>query len=65
MSQQIGITMGIPMMSTIVTARVHTLGGERVSTVLSGRTTAIWVNAGLCVLTGLLVALCLPSPTRR
>jgi ABC-type xylose transport system permease subunit len=49
-------------MSAIVTARVHAFGGERASTVLSGVTTAIWVNAGLCVLTGLLVALCLRSP---
>jgi len=29
MSQQVGITMGIPIMSAIATARIHSLGGER------------------------------------
>ncbi len=57
MSQQIGITMGIPIMSAIAAARVHALGGERPSTVLSGVLTAIGVNAALCVVTGLLVLL--------
>jgi predicted MFS family arabinose efflux permease len=49
MSQQIGITVGIPIMSAIATARVHALGGENPHTVLSGVTTAIVVNAALCV----------------
>jgi EmrB/QacA subfamily drug resistance transporter len=56
MSQQVGITMGIPIMSAIATARVHALGGETARTVLSGVTSAIWVNAALCLLTGLVVA---------
>ncbi|MEO6502674.1 MAG: MFS transporter [Jatrophihabitantaceae bacterium] len=56
MSQQVGITMGIPIMSAIVTARVHALGGETAQSVLTGVTTAIWVNAALCVLTAVVVA---------
>jgi EmrB/QacA subfamily drug resistance transporter len=56
MSQQVGITMGIPIMSAIVTARVHALGGDSPAAVLDGVGTAIFVNAGLCVVTGLLVA---------
>lgn len=65
MSQQVGITMGIPIMSAIVTGRVHALGGERASTMLSGVTTAIWINGGLCLLTALLIAVFLRAPTRR
>ncbi|MFC6087145.1 MFS transporter [Sphaerisporangium aureirubrum] len=56
MSQQIGITMGIPIMSAIATARVHALGGENAQTVLSGVTTAIFVNAAICVVMALLIA---------
>jgi Arabinose efflux permease len=62
MSQQVGITMGIPVMSAIATARIHSLGAETPATVLSGVTTAIAVNAGLCVLTALAVALFLRAP---
>jgi EmrB/QacA subfamily drug resistance transporter len=57
MSQQVGITMGIPIMSAMATARVHALGGENPQSVLSGVTTAIAVNVALCVLTGVLAAL--------
>lgn len=64
MSQQVGITMGIPIMSAIATARVHSLGGESASTVLSGVTTAIWVNAALCVLAAALVAVFLRQAKR-
>jgi EmrB/QacA subfamily drug resistance transporter len=56
MSQQVGITMGIPIMSAIATARVNSLGGESASTVLSGVTTAIWVNTALCLVAALLVS---------
>ncbi|WP_104138915.1 MFS transporter [Arthrobacter sp. ZGTC131] len=59
MSQQIGITMGIPVMSAIFTARIVTLGANDVPAVLSGVTVAIGVNAGLCLLAALLVALLL------
>jgi predicted MFS family arabinose efflux permease len=48
MSQQVGITMGIPVMSAVVTTR---------PTVLTGVTTAIYVNATLCVLAAVLIAL--------
>ncbi|HEX5116557.1 MAG TPA: MFS transporter [Pseudonocardiaceae bacterium] len=56
MSQQIGITVGIPIMSAIATARVHALGGENAHTVLSGVSTAIVVNAALCVVSALALA---------
>jgi predicted MFS family arabinose efflux permease len=45
MSQQVGITLGIPIMSTIVAARVDALGGATPAHILSGVTTAIAVNA--------------------
>ncbi|MCZ2810108.1 MFS transporter [Modestobacter sp. VKM Ac-2979] len=51
MSQQIGITLGTPVMSAVVTAVV--LGG---SGVLDGVTTAIAVNGGLCLLGAAVVA---------
>ncbi|MET4541383.1 EmrB/QacA subfamily drug resistance transporter [Arthrobacter bambusae] len=62
MSQQIGITMGIPIMSAIFTARILTIGNNEAPAVLSGVTTAIWVNAGLCLLTALVVGLFLRRP---
>ncbi|TFB93983.1 MFS transporter [Cryobacterium sp. TMT1-3] len=65
MSQQIGITMGIPIMSAIVAARVHRLGAETSLTVLDGVSTAILVNAGLCLITALAVAAFLKSPARN
>ncbi|MBY8852868.1 MFS transporter, partial [Saccharothrix sp. MB29] len=61
MSQQVGIAMGIPIMSAIAAARVNALGGETPSSVLSGVTTAIWVNAALCVLAAVLIAAFLPA----
>lgn len=63
MSQQIGITLGTPVMSAVVTAVV--LGG---SGVLDGVTTAIAVNGALCLLGAAVVAVCLGSgalPGRR
>jgi EmrB/QacA subfamily drug resistance transporter len=63
MSQQVGITMGIPIMSAIVTARVTALGGETPTTVLTGVTTAIYVNAGLCMLAAVLIAVFLGKRT--
>ncbi len=66
MSQQIGITLGIPVMSAIVTAVVHGSGevvGRAASAtpadVLAGVDTAILVNALLCVATALLVGVAL------
>ncbi|WP_164699824.1 MFS transporter [Modestobacter sp. KNN46-3] len=51
MSQQIGITLGTPVMSAVVTAVV--LGGAGV---LDGVTTAIAVNGALCLLGAAVVA---------
>ena len=55
LSQQVGITMGIPIMSAIVAAQVN--GAESADSVLRGVTTAIAVNAALCVAAAILVAL--------
>lgn len=63
MSQQIGITMGIPVMSAIFTARIVAIGNHAAPAVLGGVTTAIWVNAGLCLVTALLVAVFLRKPS--
>jgi EmrB/QacA subfamily drug resistance transporter len=52
MSQQVGITMGIPVMSAIVAARVDAQTAEHV---LAGVTLAIAVNAALSVVTALAV----------
>ncbi len=57
MSQQVGITMGIPIMSAIATAHLHSAAAAMPGAVLSGLTTAIAVNAALCVVTALGVGL--------
>ena len=57
MSQQVGITMGIPIMSVIATAHIHSAAAVTPGAVLSGLTTAIAVNAALCVVTALGVGL--------
>ncbi|MEW9533818.1 MFS transporter [Microbispora sp. NPDC049125] len=56
MSQQVGITMGIPIMSAVVTARVHGLGGQGPGAVLGGITTAIVVNAAVCAAMAIVAA---------
>ncbi|TFD54491.1 MFS transporter [Cryobacterium frigoriphilum] len=63
MSQQIGITMGIPIMSAIVTARMNALGETGAASVLDGVTTAVGVNAVLCVLAAAAIALFLRHST--
>ncbi len=62
LSQQIGITLGTPVMSAVVTAAV--LGGAGV---LDGVTTAIAVNGALCLLGAAVVAVFLDgrSAARR
>lgn len=65
MSQQVGITLGIPVMSALVAARVQALGGETPQHVLSGVGVAVLVNAGLCVLTALLIAAFLKDRSPR
>ena len=54
MTQQVGITMGIPVMSAIATARIAA-GGDGPQAVLDGVRTAVGVNAAL-VLAGALAA---------
>ncbi|WP_167996043.1 MFS transporter [Arthrobacter pigmenti] len=62
MSQQVGITMGIPVMSAVFAAQLHALETTTPAAVLSGVTTAIWVNAGLCAATAVVLALFLKAP---
>ena len=54
MSQQVGITMGIPIMSAITTATIHAGGATASTSVLTGLTVAIGFNAALCLMTALL-----------
>ncbi|MDQ0075609.1 MFS transporter [Arthrobacter oryzae] len=66
MSQQIGITLGIPIMSTIITASLHELGdGSAPPEVMAAILPAIGVNASLCLITAVLLGIFLrrmPSP---
>lgn len=64
MSQQVGITMGIPIMSAVFTAQLVTFGSNDAPAVLGGVTVAIGVNAVLCLFTALLVALLLRKPAK-
>jgi predicted MFS family arabinose efflux permease len=59
MSQQIGITLGIPVMSTIVAATLIKPGGASSSPhqVLDAILPAIGINAGLCLMTAAFVGL--------
>lgn len=57
MSQQVGITMGTPIMSAVFTAVVLASTAPHAQAVLSGVTTAIWVNGGICIAAALAVAL--------
>jgi EmrB/QacA subfamily drug resistance transporter len=63
MSQQIGITMGIPVMSTIIAASLlqHGTSGDP-GQVLGAVLPAIGVNAALCLAGALLVAVFLRRP---
>ena len=55
MSQQVGITMGTPIMSAVFAAVVLASVAPESEAVLSGVIAAIWVNGGLCVLGALAV----------
>ncbi|WBB58356.1 MFS transporter [Streptomyces sp. WMMC500] len=55
MTQQVGITMGIPVMSAVATARITAAGGDGPRAVLDGVRAAVGVNAAL-VLAGALGA---------
>ncbi|HYG92790.1 MAG TPA: MFS transporter, partial [Nocardioides sp.] len=54
MSQQVGITMGIPVMSAVATATIDADQVTTTTSMLTGLTVAIGVNAALCVLTAVL-----------
>ncbi|WP_308292601.1 MFS transporter [Pseudarthrobacter cellobiosi] len=64
MSQQVGITMGIPVMSTIIAASLlqHGTGSVAPDRVLGAVLPAIGINAALCLAAALLVALFLRKP---
>ncbi|GII31879.1 MFS transporter [Planotetraspora mira] len=62
MSQQVGITMGIPIMSAVATARIHALGGQTAHTVLRGISTALILNTAVCVVAAVLLAVFLRPP---
>jgi MFS family permease len=64
MSQQIGITMGIPVMSTIIAAALlnHGTSSGAPGQVLGAVLPAIGINAALCLAAALLVALFLRKP---
>ncbi|MGW1653369.1 MFS transporter [Streptomyces atratus] len=63
MTQQVGITMGIPVMSAVVTARMSALGDTGPEGVLSGVSVAILVDSAL-VLAGALLAGAFLGPRR-
>ncbi len=60
MSQQVGITLGIPIMSVIATATLDDVGATTSTSILTGLTLAIGVNAVLCLVTALLAHVFLP-----
>lgn len=63
MSQQIGITLGIPVMSTIIaTSLLHYGNGGAPQHVLDTVLPAIGINAALCLAAAFLVALFLRQP---
>ncbi|HCC38957.1 MAG TPA: MFS transporter [Arthrobacter bacterium] len=63
MSQQIGITMGIPVMSTIIAASLlHPGNGGAPDQVVHAVLPAIGINAALCLAAALLIALFLRRP---
>ena len=65
MSQQIGITMGIPVMSTIIAASLLQHGnGNAPQQVLHAVLPAIGINAALCLAAAILTALFLRRPAR-
>lgn len=69
MSQQVGITLGIPIMSAIFTAQLLAFGSNSSATVLGSVSVAIAVNAALCLASALAVAMFLrcgtPEPCIR
>ena len=64
MSQQVGITLGTPIMSAVMSAVVASRTDPAGSGLLSGVQTAIWVNGLLCVVAAVMVAVALRLPRR-
>jgi MFS family permease len=64
MTQQVGITMGIPVMSAVATARIAAGGGHGPEAVLSGVRTAVGVNAALALAGALAAGALLGRPGR-
>jgi EmrB/QacA subfamily drug resistance transporter len=62
MSQQIGIALGIPVMSAVFTAQLLAVGGSGGQAVMSGVTVAIAVNAAICLAAAVAVAVFLKKP---
>lgn len=62
MTQQVGITMGIPVMSAVVTARTGAATGP--DAVLSGVSAAVLVNSALVLAGALLAGAFLGRPGR-
>ncbi len=62
MSQQVGITLGIPIMSAVISAAAGGRTGAAGFALLPGIQAAIWVNGLVCVSAGLIVAVALRLP---
>jgi len=58
MSQQLGITLGTPIMSAVATGVAHDYG------VLTGLRAAIGVDTAICLAAAVLAAVLLPEVTR-
>jgi predicted MFS family arabinose efflux permease len=61
MSQQVGITMGTPIMSAVFTAAAIGTSSPGPAAVLDGVTTAIWVNGGICIAAAVAITVFLRS----
>ena len=59
MTQQVSITVGIPIMSAIATARISSLGEVTPATTLSGINLSILVNGLIVLVVALIVGVCL------
>jgi EmrB/QacA subfamily drug resistance transporter len=62
MSQQVGITLGIPIMAAVIGASLATHATQTPDTILTAVRTAVLVNTALCVITAVVVALALRAP---
>ena len=63
MSQQVGITLGTPIMSAVMSA-VSSRSGQTGTELLAGIQAAIWVNGLLCMVAATLVVAALRLPSR-